>query len=90
MSSSRNPQINIYSHDVPRLVAFHESLGSRETFRTPDRGTPVHVELTLDQFTLGLASVEAAIAGHGLNPELGGRPVRSCSGPTTSTVRTGA
>jgi catechol 2,3-dioxygenase-like lactoylglutathione lyase family enzyme len=41
MSSFRNPQINVYCHDVPRLVAFYESLGFREMFRTPDRGTSV-------------------------------------------------
>jgi catechol 2,3-dioxygenase-like lactoylglutathione lyase family enzyme len=75
MSSFRNPQINVYSHDVPRLVAFYEGLGFRETFRTPEASTPIHVELRLDQFTLGLASVEAVIADHGLNPELDGRPV---------------
>jgi len=33
------------------------------------------VELVLDGFTIGIASVEAAIADHGLNPRLGGRPV---------------
>ena len=71
----RNPAINIYSHDVVRLVTFYERLGFRETFRTPKDGTPVHVEVTLGQFTVGIASVEAAIADHGLNPNLGGRPI---------------
>ena len=45
----RNPSINIYSHDIVRLVTFYERLGFRETFRTPKNGTPVHVELTLDR-----------------------------------------
>lgn len=71
----RSPAINVYSHDVMRLVAFYEGLGFRETFRTPKVGTPVHVELRLDGFTIGIASVDAAIADHGLKPELGGRPV---------------
>jgi catechol 2,3-dioxygenase-like lactoylglutathione lyase family enzyme len=71
----RNPAINIYSHDVMRLVGFYERLGFRETFRTPDDGEPVHVEVALDGFTIGIASVEAAAADHGLNPNLGGRPV---------------
>lgn len=75
LSSFRNAQINIYSHDVPRLAGFYEQLGFRETFRTPEHDTPAHVELSLDQFKLGVASVEAAKADHGLNPELGGRPV---------------
>ena len=70
-----SPAINIYSHDVVRLVTFYEGLGFRETFRTPKDGTPDHVEVVLDGFTIGIASVETAIADHGLNPDLGGRPV---------------
>ena len=69
------PAINVYSHDVMRLVSFYEGLGFRETFRTPKEGTPVHVEVVLDGFTIGIAAVDAAIADHGLNPNLGGRPV---------------
>jgi predicted enzyme related to lactoylglutathione lyase len=71
----RNPAINIYSHDVMRLVGFYEGLGFRETFRTPKQGAPVHVEVGLDGFTIGIASVDAVIADHGLSPSLGGRPV---------------
>ena len=71
----RTPAINVYSHDVMRLVRFYAGLGFRETFRTPDEGSPAHVEVTLDGFTLGIAAVDAAIAHHGLRPDLGGRPV---------------
>lgn len=71
----RNPMINIYSHDLGRLVAFYGRLGFRETFRTPKQGAPVHVELSLDGFKIAIASVEAAIAEHGLQPDLGGRPI---------------
>jgi catechol 2,3-dioxygenase-like lactoylglutathione lyase family enzyme len=71
----RNPSINIYSRDVVRLVNFYKGLGFRETFRTPKEGEPDHVELKLDQFTIGVASVDAAIAVHGLKPDLDGRPV---------------
>ena len=71
----RNPAINMYSHDVVRLARFYEDLGFRQTFRTPNEGTPVHVELTLDGFTMGIASADAAIAYHGLSPDLSGRPV---------------
>ncbi|HUZ02589.1 MAG TPA: VOC family protein [Thermomicrobiaceae bacterium] len=67
--------MNIYSHDVLRLGTFYAGLGFRETFRTPNEGTPVHVEVTLDGFTIGFASVESAVADHGLSPDLGGRPV---------------
>ncbi len=69
------PSINIFSRDVARLAGFYERLGFRETFRTPKDGLPVHVEVTLDHFTIGISSVEAAISDHGLNPNLDGRPI---------------
>jgi hypothetical protein len=31
----RSPAINVYSHDVMRLVSFYEDLGFHETFRPP-------------------------------------------------------
>jgi predicted enzyme related to lactoylglutathione lyase len=71
----RNPAINIYSHDVMRLVTFYEGLGFQETFHTPTEGPPAHVEVTLDGAKIGIASVEAAIADHGLRPNRGGRPI---------------
>ena len=71
----QNPAINIYSHDVLRLVGFYEGLGFREGFRTPKEGPPVHVEVTLGGFTIGIAAVDTAAADHGLSPDLGGRPV---------------
>ena len=70
-----SPAINVYSHDVTRLAGFYEGLGFRETFRTPKEGTPVHVEVGLDGFTIGIAAVDAAIEDHGLSPNLNGRPV---------------
>jgi len=71
----RNPMINIYSRDIARLASFYERLGFRETFRTPKEGAPKHVEVGLDDFTIGIASVDAAAADHGLSPEPGGRPI---------------
>ena len=71
----RDPMINIYSYDLARLAVFYARLGFRETFRTPKEGEPIHVEIGLDDFTMGIASVEAAAADHGLSPELGGRPI---------------
>ncbi len=69
----RDPQINLYSRDVGRLVSFYASLGFEETFRTPKDGAPAHVELRLGGFTLGVASVRSASETHGLDPDLGGR-----------------
>lgn len=70
-----SPQINLYTHDVARLVAFYTGLDFQESFRFPSTGEAVHVELRLEHFVLGIASVHAAIADHGLKPDLGGRPV---------------
>lgn len=67
------PMINLYSHDLPRAVAFYSGLGFVESFRTPATGKPVHVELTKDGFTLGIATIEAAKQVHGLRPEGKGR-----------------
>lgn len=63
----RSPQINLYTADLPRSVAFYERLGFAETFRTPSEGTPIHVELALDGFTIGIADVESARRDHGLD-----------------------
>ena len=58
-----------------RLVAFYEGLGFHETFRTPEDGVPIHVEVSLDGFTIGIADADSARADHGLHPSLDGRPV---------------
>ena len=64
------PQINIYSANVGRSVDFYKSIGFEETFRTPSEGTPIHVELKLDRFTVGIAAVTSAVADHGLDLDL--------------------
>jgi catechol 2,3-dioxygenase-like lactoylglutathione lyase family enzyme len=69
----RSPQINLYSRDLSRAVTFYVNLGFVETFRTPAEGKPVHIELKLDGFTLGIATVEAAQEDHGLRPQGDGR-----------------
>jgi hypothetical protein len=71
----RTPAITIYSHDVLQSVRFYARLGFQERFRTPDEGSPVHVEVTLAGYMIGFASIDAAIAVHGLRPDLRGRPV---------------
>jgi lactoylglutathione lyase len=42
-------------------------LGFSETFRTPTEGTPEHVELVLNDFAIGLGTVEAAKRVHGVD-----------------------
>ena len=73
MPGFKSPMINLYSRDLPRAMAFYAELGFVETFRTPASGEPVHVQLKLDGFSLGIATVEAARADHGLRPEGEGR-----------------
>lgn len=64
------PQVNIYSDDVGRSVTFYHGFGFEETFRTPRDGAPIHVELTLEGFTVGIAAVSSAVADHGLDLDL--------------------
>ena len=64
------PQVNIYSRDVLQAVEFYRRAGFRETFRTPREGAPIHVELELDGFKLGIASAVSAAADHGLELDL--------------------
>ena len=71
----RNAQINVLTQDVGRLVEFYQRLGFRESFRLDSSGPPRHVEMTLNQFTIGISTVTAAIEDHGIRPNLGGRPV---------------
>ena len=69
----RRPQVNLYSRDLPRALAFYTALGFVEEFRYPNGGAPEHVELQLDGFNLGIATVETAVENHGLSPNLEGR-----------------
>jgi catechol 2,3-dioxygenase-like lactoylglutathione lyase family enzyme len=69
----RTPQVNLYSRDLPRALAFYMKLGFVEVFRYPAHGEPEHVELLLDGFNLGIAVAEAAQVNHGLRPNPGGR-----------------
>jgi predicted enzyme related to lactoylglutathione lyase len=73
MPSFNSPLINLYSRDLPRAAAFYAELGFVETFRTPGMGEPAHVQLKLDGFSLGIATVAAAREHHGLRPAGEGR-----------------
>ena len=59
--------VNLYTNDIEAGIRFYRDLlGFDETFRTPREGTPEHVELRLNGFTLGLGTVEAARRVHGV------------------------
>lgn len=59
-----NPQINFYVEEVEKVAVFYQSLGFLEVFRTPEEGIPIHVELSLNGFTLGIASMASAREMH--------------------------
>ena len=70
-----NPAINYYVENVEVTAKFYiEHFGFLETFRTPKQGAPVHVEITLGSFVLGIESNEAGQTMHGLPLGPGGFP----------------
>ena len=68
MSLFRSPQIILVSEDLPRAVAFYSRLGFTETFRVPTEDVPIHVDLALDGYKIGIASVASTRDDHGLDP----------------------
>lgn len=68
----RDPQINLYVEDAEVSARFyHDLFGFRETFRTPKKGAPIHVELRLGNLTLGVATKESVSSIHGFKPGAG-------------------
>lgn len=63
-----SPQAIYFSADVERASAFYRRLGFREVFRTPETGRPIHVDLALDDYRIGFASIESSRVHHGLQP----------------------
>ena len=60
--------VNLYTDDIDAGLRFYRDLlGFVETFRTPADGTPEHVELGLNGFTVGLGTVQAAKRVHGVD-----------------------
>jgi catechol 2,3-dioxygenase-like lactoylglutathione lyase family enzyme len=58
----------LFSEHVERAAAFYSRLGFVETFRVPAEGDPIHVDLALDGYTIGIASVASTRDDHGLDP----------------------
>ena len=61
-------QVILFSQNLPRAVAFYSRLGFEETFRVPTEGDPIHVDLALDGYKIGIASVASTRDDHGLDP----------------------
>lgn len=64
----RTPQVILFSNDLSRAAAFYGRLGFTETFRVPTQGEPIHVDLELDGYKIGIASVASTREDHGLDP----------------------
>jgi len=62
------PEVILFSSDVERACAFYRRLGFQETFRVPEHGAPIHVDLSLDGYKIGFASFASARQDHGLEP----------------------
>jgi glyoxylase I family protein len=83
VSGFRTPQVILFSQNLPRAAAFYSSLGFEETFRVPTEGEPIHVDLALDGYKIGIASVASTRDDHGLDPVPEGQQAAVILGPTT-------
>ncbi|WP_431878269.1 VOC family protein [Micromonospora marina] len=75
MWTFRSPQVILFSDDLTRAAAFYTRLGFRETFRAPTDGEPIHIDLVLDGYKIGIASVASTRQDHGLDPVAEGQRV---------------
>lgn len=73
MALFHTPQIVLFTRDIERAAAFYRALGFEEVFRTPTSGTPIHVDLALDGYRLGLATETSTREDHGLDPVVSGQ-----------------
>lgn len=71
--SVSNPQTILFSDDVERASRFYQRLGFVETFRVPGHGAPIHVDLELDGYKIGFASIDSSRSDHGLSPSTSGQ-----------------
>jgi len=71
----REPQVVLLSEDLEAAAAFYAGLGFEEVFRTPKDGPPIHVDLVLDGYRLGIATADSTREDHGLDPVTGGQRV---------------
>ncbi|MGO1974938.1 MAG: VOC family protein [Propionibacteriaceae bacterium] len=69
----RTPQVVLLSRDVEKAATFYRGAGFTEVFRTPSEGAPIHVDLELDGYRLGLASIDSTRDDHALEPASDGQ-----------------
>jgi catechol 2,3-dioxygenase-like lactoylglutathione lyase family enzyme len=69
----KTPQIVLLCKNLVRTSTFYQQLGFEEVFRTPTEGSPIHVDLVLDGYRIGLASEASTRHDHGLDPVVTGQ-----------------
>ncbi len=66
------PSVNFYVINAEQSASFYCRLfGFKETFRTPEHGTPDHIEIKKGEFTMGFATHAASSSVHRLKTESG-------------------
>lgn len=73
MDHFRNPQIVLFTRDIEHAAKFYGALGFEEAFRTPSTGAPIHIDLVLDGYRIGLATATSTREDHGLHPVVEGQ-----------------
>lgn len=67
------PQVVLFTKHIEAAGAFYRAVGFTEVFRTPAEGKPIHVDLELDGYRIGLATVRSAREDHWLEPVASGQ-----------------
>lgn len=73
MSLFNTPQVVLFTRDIERAITFYEAIGFTEAFRVPVDGVPIHVDLELDGYRIGLATEETTRNDHRLDPVANGQ-----------------
>lgn len=80
--------VNLYTSDIEAGLRFYRDLlGFTESFRTPNKGVPEHVELRLNGFMIAWARSRRRKGAIVLTPRPAVLRWSSSFGPTTSTRR---
>jgi hypothetical protein len=64
----RDPQVVLFSADVETAARFYGNLGFVKRFHTPGEGEPIHVDVELGGYYIGIASIASTRDDHGLHP----------------------
>lgn len=73
MSLFKTPQVVLFCQDVSGTAEFYRRVGFEEAFRTPSDGEPIHVDLVLDGYRIGLAGEHSTRVDHGMDPVVSGQ-----------------